>query len=412
MMKLKKILIYIIFIFSAFFFSNVTVFAKEVNVYMFYGKTCPHCEEALKYLNSIKDEHDLKIHKYEVWYNDDNKKLMKEIGDYLDINVSGIPFTIIDNTGIIGYSNETTSKTYLYHINKAKEDDFVDNVGIKLGVVKGEIKKQTSVSKTSKINKQEKEDGNTYKIKVPLLGKVNLKKLSLPVVAILIGTVDGFNPCAMWILLFLISTLIGMKDKKRLWILGSTFLISSALVYLAFMVSWLEFAKVISGIKLVRMAIALVALIGGILNLRSYIKSLGNADGCDVVDAKKRKKIFTKVRKFTHEKSFILAILGIILLAASVNIIELACSAGLPVIFTQLLAMNSLSGLEYALYIIIYIIFFMLDDFVIFFISMKTMELTGVSTKYSKFSHLIGGILMLLIGILLVLKPEWLMFNF
>ena len=412
MMKLKKIVIYIIFIFSAFFFSNVTVFAKEVNVYMFYGKTCPHCEEALKYLNSIKDEHDLKIHKYEVWYNDDNKKLMKEIGDYLDINVSGIPFTIINNTGIIGYSSETTSETYLYHINKAKEDDFVDNVGIKLGAVKGEIKKQTSISKTSKTNKQKKEDRNTYKIKVPLLGKVNLKKLSLPVVAILIGTVDGFNPCAMWILLFLISTLIGMKDKKRLWILGSTFLISSALVYLAFMVSWLEFAKVISGIKLVRMAIALVALIGGILNLRSYIKSLGNADGCDVVNAKKRKKIFTKVRKFTHEKSFILAILGIILLAASVNIIELACSAGLPVIFTQLLAMNNLSGLEYALYIIIYIMFFMLDDFVIFFISIKTMELTGVSTKYSKFSHLIGGILMLLIGILLVLKPEWLMFNF
>ena len=152
MMKLKKIVIYIIFIFSAFFFSNVTVFAKEVNVYMFYGKTCPHCEEALKYLNSIKDEHDLKIHKYEVWYNDDNKKLMKEIGDYLDINVSGIPFTIINNTGIIGYSSETTSETYLYHINKAKEDDFVDNVGIKLGAVKGEIKKQTSVSKTSKTN--------------------------------------------------------------------------------------------------------------------------------------------------------------------------------------------------------------------------------------------------------------------
>lgn len=412
MMKLKRILIYTIFIFSAFFFGNVTVFAKEVNVYMFYGKTCPHCEDALKYLNSIKDKYDLKIHKYEVWYNDDNKKLMKEMGDYLDINVSGVPFAIIDNTGIIGYSSETTNETYLYHINKAKEDDFVDNVGIKLGIIKGEIKEQASASKTSQTNKQEKEDGNTYKIKVPLLGKVNLKKLSLPVVAVLIGTVDGFNPCAMWILLFLISTLIGMKDKKRLWILGSTFLISSALVYLAFMVSWLEFAKVISGIKLVRMAIALIALIGGILNLKSYIKSLRNADGCDVVDAKKRKKIFTKVRKFTHEKSFILAILGIILLAASVNIIELACSAGLPVIFTQLLAMNNLSGLEYALYIIIYIIFFMLDDFVIFFISIKTMELTGVSTKYSKFSHLIGGILMLLIGILLVLKPEWLMFNF
>ena len=327
--------------------------------------------------------------------------------------MKGVPFTIIDNAGIIGYSSEVTSETYLYHIKEAMKDDFVDNVGIKLGIINDQIKETTSLTqKPEKETTTKKEDKNTYKVKVPFLGKINLKKLSLPIVSILLGAIDGFNPCAMWILLFLISTLIGMKNKKRLWILGSTFLVSSSLVYLAFMVSWLEFAKVISGIKLVRTVIALVALIGGFLNLKSYIRSIGKEDGCDVVDSKKRKKIFTKVKKFTHEKSFILAILGIILLAASVNIIELACSAGLPVIFTQLLAMNSLNGLEYALYIILYIIFFMLDDFIIFFISTKTMELTGVSTKYSKFSHLIGGILMLIIGILLILKPEWLMFNF
>ena len=92
--------------------------------------------------------------------------------------------------------------------------------------------------------------------------------------------------------------------------------------------------------------------------------------------------------------------------------IELACSSGLPLIFTQILAINNLNSLQYLLYILIYVLFFLIDDIVIFAIAMKTLKLTGISTKYNKLSHLIGGILMLLIGILMIFKPEWLMFNF
>ena len=405
MKKLKRFLFNVLFIFILFMSFNIKVEAKTVNVYMFYGKTCPHCEDALEYLDSIKDKYDLKIYKYEVWYDNDNKKLMNDIGDFLDVNVSGVPFTIIDNTAIFGYSEGVTDETYIYHIKNASKDNFYDKVGVKLGIVKESHYKEDNSDNKNK-------NSNSYTIKIPILGKVDLKKISLPIVAILVGAVDGFNPCAMWVLLFLISTLIGMKDKKRLWTLGLTFLISSALVYLAFMVSWLEFAKMISGVVLVRTIIALVAIVGGAINLNSFINSLGKDDGCNVVDAGKRKKIFAKIKKFTHEKSFVIALFGTIFLAVSVNLIELACSAGLPVIFTQLLAMNDLSSFQYAIYIIIYIFFFMLDDLIIFFIAVKTMELTGISTKYSKYSHLIGGILMLLIGILLILKPEWLMFNF
>ena len=404
-MKLvKKVVTFLIIFFISFFLFSSKSIAKEVNVYMFYGKTCPHCEAALKYLESVKKKYDLNIYKYEVWYDENNKKLLKDIASYLDTEVSGVPFAIIDNTPIVGYADGVTDETYRYHIKKASKDNFIDNVGIKIGVVDGSdvTKKQNTNNKDDNIN-----------IKIPIINKkVNLKNMSLPLVSLTIGLIDGFNPCAMWILLFLISTLIGLKDKKRLWILGITFLVSSALVYLAFMVSWLHFATMISGIVIVRVIIALVAVIGGALNINSYIKSLNKDDGCDVVDDKKRKKIFKKIKQFTHEKSFILALLGIILLAASVNIIELACSAGLPVIFTQILAMNNLSGAEYWSYIIIYIFFFMLDDLIIFAIAVKTMEITGISTKYSKYSHLIGGIIMLLIGALLVLKPEWLMFNF
>ena len=99
-------------------------------------------------------------------------------------------------------------------------------------------------------------------------------------------------------------------------------------------------------------------------------------------------------------------------LAVSVNIIELLCSAGLPVVFSELLAINNITGTKAILYNILYIIFFMLDDIVVFLLAVKTMDVVGFSTKYNKYSHLIGGLIMLSIGLLLILKPEWLMFNF
>jgi len=176
------------------------------------------------------------------------------------------------------------------------------------------------------------------------------------------------------------------------------------------MLSWITIAVKITTIVWVRNIIAVIALIGAIINLKSYYTSKDS--GCDVVDSNKRKKIFQKIRKFTSEKSFLLAILGVMGLAISVNLVELACSAGLPLVFTELLALNNTSGFMRFIYTFVYIFFFLVDDLVVFFIAMFTMKVTGISTKYNKFSHLLGGIIMLLIGLLLIFKPEWLMFHF
>ena len=178
------------------------------------------------------------------------------------------------------------------------------------------------------------------------------------------------------------------------------------------MVAWLSIAINAFQQSILRTIIAAVALIAGIINLNSYIKTKNDPDGCTVVPKNKRQKIFDKIKKFTKEKSFLLAMLGVITLAISVNIVELACSAGLPLLFTSILAMNDLNTFQYGFNLFLYILFFLLDDIIIFAIAMKTLEVTGISTKYSKYSHLIGGIIMTLIGILLVLKPEWIMFNF
>ena len=194
------------------------------------------------------------------------------------------------------------------------------------------------------------------------------------------GTIDGFNPCAMWVLLFLISMLIGMKDRKKMWLLGLAFLITSAFIYLLFMVSWLSIAISITSISWIQKTIALVALFAGIWNLYQFWKTKDT--GCNIVDKEKRKRTLSKIKKIVSEKSFLLALIGVMTLAISVNIVELACSAGLPLVFTQILAINNLYTFDYIVNIFIYIFFFLIDDLIVFFIAMMTMKISGITGKW------------------------------
>ena len=204
-----------------------------------------------------------------------------------------------------------------------------------------------------------------------------------------------------------------MKDRKKMWCLGITFLVTSAVVYLLFMFAWLGITtKLLTSVSWFKILIGLVALIGAFINLRSFYRSIKNGTGCEVVDNKKRKNIMTKIKKITTEKSFILALIGVMILAASVNVIELACSAGIPVLFANILALNNLTNLQISLYVLIYIFFFLIDDIIVFGVAMLTLNIKAISTRYTKYSHLIGGIIMLIIGLLMLFKPSWLMFNF
>lgn len=378
----------------------------KIDLYLFHSRTCPHCKEEIKYLDELKEEQkNLNVHLYEITENKDNSKLLKTVQSVMDEESNYVPFTIIGNKVYIGFSNNTKLK--IENTIKAYEKESDKYIDVVDGVINNTITKDNYKEKIK--DKKIKISNN---VSVPILGEVNPKNVSLPLIAIIIGLVDGFNPCAMWVLVFLISMLLNMKNKKRMWALGLTFLLTSAFVYLLFMVAWLNIVVSITSIRWIQIVIALVALIGALVNFRSYYKERKKDSGCVVVDDKKRKKIFTKIKKFTSEKSFILAMLGVITLAISVNLVELACSAGLPLLFTQILALNNLSNYESILYIFIYIFFFLIDDLIVFVLAMLTLKITGVTTKYTKYTHLIGGIIMFIIGLLMIIKPEWIMFNF
>lgn len=369
----------------------ISISAKEnVKIYLFHSETCMHCQAEIKYLESIKDDYSLDITYYETSFDAGNKELGNRVWDKLKIKGSyQTPFTIIGNTYFIGFDEEQFD--YKSEIVKAIENyngiDVVDKI----------------------INDMDISDIEMFDGVSGIASKYANAPIFL--MAIVLGALDGFNPCAMWVLIFLIGMLVNMKDKKRMWILGVTFITTSALVYLLFMLAWLNIAVSVAKVNIIRYIIGLLALVIGVINIKNYIKSLKKDDGCHVVKDSKRKKIFTFIRNVVSNHSFILSILGIIALAFSVNVIELACSAGIPLIFTQILALNNLSMVSYILYMLIYILFFLIDDLIVFIVAMVTLNVTGISTKYTKYSHLIGGIVMVLIALLMIFKPDWLMLN-
>lgn len=402
---MKKIISYLI-ILLAIFIVPITSSAKEndITLYLFHGDGCPHCAEEISFLDSISGEYNnLNVVKYEVWYNEENAAFLTDVENAFELKRSGVPTTVIGDTVIQGFGGGTGTRIRSA-IDYYSNNEYIDQVE--------RIKNGTFVKEEAedKYEKEEEKEDKELTIDVPLFGNVNLKNVSLGTAAGVIGLIDGFNPCAMWILLFLLSVLVGMKDRKRMWIIGLTFLITSALVYMLIMLSWLQIAVKITTIIWIRNIIAIIALIGAFINIRSFIRSRDS--GCEVVDDKKRKTIFKKIKKFTHEKSLALALVGVIGLAVSVNLVELACSAGLPLVFTELLVINKVNSFMRFTYTLLYILFFLLDDLIVFFIAMFTMKITGISTKYNKYSHLLGGIIMLIVGILLLFRPEWLMFQF
>ncbi len=382
--------------------------AKEVTLHLFYRDGCQHCAKEKEYLETIKKDYpNLKVEKYEIWSNLDNSNLMEKTSSALKEEINYVPYTVIGSYSTVGF-NENTKELIKKYYDICIKNDCVDVVS-KLKANKDILEIQNEIKEfNDNIN-----NVSDITVILPFIGKTDIKKLNTPLllIAIAIGLTDGFNPCAMWVLIFLISMLLNMKDRKRMWIIGITFLATSALIYLLFMASWLKITLSIKEIKLVNYFIAMIALIGGIINVNSYIKTKKEATGCHVTNNEKRKSIISRIKKLTSEKSLLLALIGVIILAISVNFVELLCSAGLPVIFTRILSVNNLSTISYVFYMLVYILCYLFDDIIIFTIAMITFKITGITNKYNKYSHLIGGIIMLLVGILLIFKPEWLMFG-
>jgi len=237
-------------------------------------------------------------------------------------------------------------------------------------------------------------------IVLPFWGEIVPGDYSLSALAVILGLVDGFNPCAMWVLVYLISIIATLRDRKRIWLIVGSFVLASGILYFLFMTAWLNAFLFIGYVKPVTIVIGLVALGGGILQIRGFIETKG-AIVCEVTDEESRKKTMTRIQKIVSSPITLGTIAGILALAFLVNSIEFVCSAAVPAIFTHVLSLASLTTFQYYGYILLYVFFFMLDDLIIF--GTAAIALTSnLGERYAKYFRPIGATILIILGVLLL----------
>lgn len=376
--------------------------AERVRVYIFWQQGCPHCARATAALRNItaKDA-SLELVRIELGKDPIADAAFVTAIEAYSLPNAAVPLVAIGSRAFLGYSqNGQSDVLYRDAIKDCQSRGCPDIVGTFLRRDAAQVASGGSESPSGLLPDT---------IRLPFLGEIQTRDLSLPILTVVLAAIDGFNPCAMWVLVFLISLLLGLKNERRMWILGITFLVSTAVVYFAFLAAWLNLVLVLGAIIWVRLMIGVLAIGVGGYFVREYWKN--PEPTCRVTRPGQRKRIMSAFRAVVSQNSLALSLLGIVGLAFAVNLIELLCSAGLPAVYTQVLTLSDLPTSGYYAYLGLYVLVFLLDDLAIFATAMIALRVTGLTGTYARVSHLIGGAVLLVIGALLILRPDLLSFG-
>ena len=370
-----------------------------VDVHVFWRTGCPHCERARTFLQAAAArDRGLRLREYEIGQQAANSRAFVRAVEYFGIQNPGVPTIVVGERHFVGYDADTTTgAAILAAVAACRVQPCAD-------VVPAFFSDAAPARAAGP-----RPDGLPKTVRLPLLGEVELATVSLPALTVMLAAIDGFNPCAMWTLLFLMGLLVGIPDRTRMWTLGAAFIAASAAVYYVVLAAWLNLLLVLGWVAWIRAVVAMVALAGGGYYIREFFV---NPEAlCRVTGGASRQRVLAQLRSIALERRFWLALGGIVLLAVAVNLVEFICSAGIPAVYVQVLTLSELPVWQYHAYLLLYILVFMLDDLLIFVIAMKTLQVAGLTGTYARWSHLIGGGLLLVIGVLLLFRPEWLVFG-
>lgn len=364
--------------------------AQEVTAHVFWQEGCPYCQAAKTALNRLQQtDPDLRLDLVELGPSRENNDLFRATVKALDLRTPAVPLVVIGPAHELGFSQSRSPQRYVEMITLCREAPCRDLVAELRAPQANAITAGASAPET---------------VTLPLFGDLDVRGLSLPVLTIVLAGVDGFNPCAMWVLVLLIGLLLGVRDGRRMWALGLVFLGATGAMYFAVMSAWLNVVLWIGAVAWLRLAIGALALAAGAYYLREYWT---NPEGvCRVTPGGQRKRISDALRRMVEQPSLPLAALGVAALAVAVNLVELVCSAGVPAVYTQMLSMHDLPQGAYYGYLALYLSVFLLDDAAIFVIAMITLRAVAATGRYSRLSHLIGGLVLLGLGAVMVFRPD------
>ena len=343
-------------------------------VHFFHVPGCSHCEEQEPFNEKLKSEYpSINITCHDATTPTGSAQLSEMLENLGIEDMPVFPITIFGNQVFSGWESEdTTGRAIEMALQQCLAGDCPPPAG------------------------EEPGDGTV----LPIIGKFVPGDYSLPALAVILGLVDGFNPCAMWVLVYLISLIATLRDRKRIWLIVGSFVLTSGVLYFLFMTAWLNAFLFIGYVRPVTTVIGLVALGGGILQIRGFIETKG-AIVCEVTDEESRKKTMTRIQKIVSSPITLGTVAGILALAFLVNSIEFVCSAAIPAIFTHVLSLAGLTTFQYYGYILLYVAVFMLDDLIIFGSAAIAMT-SSLGDRYAKYFRPVGATILIILGLLLL----------
>ena len=355
----------------------------------FFWKTaCTYCEEAKQVLEEFRLTHpEVQIISYNVY---ENPLALERLESYANGQQIAVPAFYSSGRLIIGYSD--------------KERLIAQLENSKFGLMPGSTDGSCQVVETECAEKHKDKF-----IKIPLVGKVDPTKMGMPVFTIVLGLIDGFNPCAMWVLLFLLSLLVNLKDRKRMAMIAAVFVLVSGIVYFAFMAAWLNFFIIVEISRKLQIGLGCLAALVGFIHVKDFF-AFKKGLSLSIPD-KFKPKIYKQARQVIQSQSLLSSLAAVTLLATMVNMVELACTAGLPVIFTQILTQNVDSHLAYYGYLLLYNLAYMFDDGLMVAVSVFTLNKTKLQEKGGRTLKLISGLTLVGLAILMIWFPSYLSFT-
>lgn len=338
---------------------------------VFVRDGCPHCADAKEFLTTFSSERPrlrivLRSVDHDATARDDLVRYSKSAG----IWPPGVPTFVINDQVLVGF-------------------DSAERTGPELAAM------------------IDRGSAPTSSVETEWFGALSVSRLGLPLFTLALGLLDGFNPCAMWVLLFLLSLLVHLHDRKRMALVAGTFVLVSGAVYYAFMAAWLNVFLLVGMSPFVRWCLGGVALVIGTVNIKDSLKPEGGFSLS--IPASAKPGLYARMRAVLGANSLLPSLSGVAALAVVVNFIELLCTAGLPAIYTAVLTQQGLSPLAHYAYLALYILGYIADDTVMVAIAVVALSSRKLSEDAGRWLKLLSGAVMLALGGAMILRPEWLL---
>jgi len=391
-------------------FAATSEFAEDVvNVYFFWGEGCPYCEMQKPFLEELANRYpEVVIKSYEVYNNLDNRLIFFEMSAAAGFDPQGVPTTFIGNRHWTGFSEQISHEMEAKVVSCIESPCPDPGQGIPgTGVEPREpepTEEPVIETPTAPIIDPPGEE-EPHIISIPLIGDINLDAQSLAFSTAIIAFVDGFNPCSLWVLSILLALVIHSGSRRRIMLVGGTFLLVTATVYGLFIAGLFTVFAYVSFLGWIQILVALLALSFALINIKDYF---WYKEGVSLTISDKHKpKIYKDIRSImSGEKSTFALIAATVVMALGIALVELPCTAGFPVLWSNLVSTQGVTTSTFTMLLGLYILIYLGLELIIFITAVVTLKPSKMEEKQGRVLKLVGGSVMLALAIVLIVDPD------